>query len=301
MRSPASYRELIASCLRSVYMGEPFTKEPLEEIAISKALSEDVQTAEISASGVQCVVYTPKTTQKKMAAIIYMHGGGFVVGCSEDTDFITRKLCRSNNMVVVSINYRLSPETLFPGALVDCEEVLKFVIRDSEKLSIDPERLYIAGDSAGANLALGLFQQLTNYRSRIKGLILLAPWLDMEVEKYDSYNRLAPDGIVFDAAFIAYARAAYTRFEEWKNPLVSPLYCKLEDLPPTIVLIGTADPLLDQSIAFERKAKLDNCSQIEVHTYAEMPHCFYSFENLYLEEALCFEQISLFISKTIAG
>ncbi|CAM6006254.1 unnamed protein product [Sphagnum balticum] len=301
MRTPASYRELIASCLRSVYMGDPFASGPFVAPKPSRSRSDEVQTSEYINSGIRCVVYRPTKLFDKSPAIIYMHGGGFVVGCSEDTDFITRKLCLSNNMIVISVNYGLSPETIFPGALTDCEEVLKSVVRDSEKLSLDPEQIYIAGDSAGANLALGLFQKVALHQPHIKGLILLAPWLDMEVEQYDSYNRLAPDGIVFDAAFIAYARAAYTRFEEWKNPLVSPLFCKLQDLPSTIVLIGTADPLLDQSLALDQKAKLNNCSQIEVHTYAEMPHCFYSFENLYLEEALCFEQISRFISRTRVG
>lgn len=126
---------------------------------------------------------------------------------------------------------------------------------------------------------------------------MLAPWLDMAVESYESYNHLAPQGIVFDAAFIGYARAAYVGYEEWLNPLVSPIHAPLKDLPPTLVLIGDQDPFIDQVRLFDKRAKEAGISNIKTVTYCGMPHCFYSFPDLYKEEKDGFETISQFLKQ----
>jgi acetyl esterase len=303
-RQPAALRELMAACLRSIYMSDPFTSEEDVLPQPPKILFEEVSVSEITTSGIRCVIYSPKKRIQKLPLMLYMHGGGFVIGCSEDTDYITRMLCHSNQVVVVSVNYRLAPETVFPGALSDCELALDAAIGQSSALGIDPTSVYLAGDSAGANLAAALYyrlqqqQQQRRQQESIKGLILLAPWLDMEVEAYDSYNRLAPTGIVFDAAFLGYARAAYVGFEQWKNPLVSPLFSSLKDMPPTIALIGTEDPFIDQVLKLKHKALDSDCKQIEIEIYPGMPHCFYSFPDLFVEEQDCYQRISAFIRRT---
>jgi acetyl esterase len=299
IRHPVSLRELMAACLRSIYMGDPFTNADEALPALPQILYEEVSVTEVVAAGVRCVIYSPKKTIGTSPLMLYMHGGGFVIGCSEDTDYITRMLCHSNRMVVVSINYRLAPETIFPGAVEDCVQAFEFALGGSSQLGIDPNWLYLGGDSAGANLAIALAQRLRpQYKSSIKGIVLLAPWLDMEVEKYDSYNRLAPRGVVFDAAFIGYARAAYVGFEQWKNPLVSPLFCSLTDLPPTIALIGTEDPFLDQVLELKKQAVQSAWKQLVIEVYQDMPHCFYSFPNLFSAEQACYNRISEFVQRT---
>ncbi|MFA6208805.1 MAG: alpha/beta hydrolase [Candidatus Obscuribacterales bacterium] len=300
IRQPATLRELMASCLRSIYMGDPFSssgaKSDLPEIP--SQLIERVIVTEETIAGVRCAIYTPKDSSKVLPVLFYMHGGGFVIGSSEDTDYTTRNLCHSNQMLVVSINYRLAPETVFPGAVDDCENVLKNVIADHKQFKIDSNSVYLAGDSAGANLALSLLTRLGNARTSIKGLILFAPWLDMAVENYESYNRLAPTGIVFDAAFLGFARAAYVGFENWKNPEVSPILLDFTDLPPAIVIVGSDDPLVDQTLSLKQKALDSDCSHLQFEFYEGMPHCFYSFPSLFKEEEDCFKRVSLFINET---
>lgn len=300
IRHPAALRELMAACLRSAYMGDPFAGGEGYSPNLPEHLLKEVVTAEETISGIRCVIYTPKDASGKLPFMLYMHGGGFVIGSSEDTDYVTRMLCYSNRVVVVSVNYRLAPETVFPGALADCEQVLNSVIAQSAQLGINPNSGYLAGDSAGANLAIALYCRARGHREAVKGLILLAPWLDMNVENYDSFNRLAPSGVVFDSAFLAYARAAYTNFEQWKNPEASPLFSLLTELPPTMVHIGTEDPLIDQSLRLQENALVSGCNQIEIEIYSGMPHCFYSFPNLYKEEQDCYKRISDFIARTLA-
>ncbi|HEY9773801.1 MAG TPA: alpha/beta hydrolase [Planktothrix sp.] len=293
IRRPATLREMMAACLRSVHMGDPFSCDEGGLPPMPQELIDQVMVSDTTIEDVRCAVYRPKVHNSACPLILYMHGGGFVVGCSEDTEYITRKLCHSNQAVVVSVNYRLAPETPYPGALDDCEKVLRAVIDAADKLQIDASSIHFAGDSAGGNLALALGLKLADALP-LKGLILLAPWLDMEMEKYESYNRLAPTGIVFDAAFLAYCRASYVGFSDWKNPLVSPLHASLENLPPTIAFIGTEDSLLDQVLQFKAKA-----AQIEVIVYPGMPHCFYTFPHLFDEEQDCFSRITAFIRSSL--
>jgi acetyl esterase len=299
IRPRPTFRELIASCLRSTHMGDPFSDDGGALPPLPENVMSEVQVREIAVGDIRCLIYSPTANTRKLPLMLYMHGGGFVIGDCEDVDYTARSLCFFNQIVVASVGYRLAPETVFPGQIADCEQVLKSLMSQHAELNIDVSSLYVAGDSAGGNLAAALCHLVHPQQLKIKGLIMLAPWLDMELEAYESYNRLAPTGIVFDAAFLAYARAAYVGFEQWKNPLVSPIHCSFVDMPPTIAFIGTEDPLLDQVLKLKNNALLDGCESLEVQVYSHMPHCFYSFPNLFLEEADCYKRISDFICKTL--
>ena len=285
----------MAACLRNIYMGDPFTLADAVLPELPRQLQDEVVVRELVLSNTRCVIYSP-IANFSASLLLYMHGGGFVVGCSEDTDYIARRLCHSNQLNVVSVNYRLAPESKFPNALDDCEAVLRAILAEQAALKLKVQSIFLGGDSAGGNLAMALYQRVCNQLA-VDGLVLLAPWLDMELEKYDSYNRLAPEGIVFDAAFMGYARGAYVGYEQWSNPLVSPLHFPVEKLPPTIALIGTQDPLLDQVIALKRKGESSGCGQLEVQVFAEMPHCFYSFPGVFTEEEDGFSRIRSFFKK----
>jgi acetyl esterase len=287
--------------LRSVYTGDPFTSDGYR-LQLPAYLKDEVIVREIYFDGIRCLIYSPLGRLNHVPLILYMHGGGFVIGCSEDTDYVTRMLCYSNRAVVISVNYRLAPETMFPGALADCDHVLDLAIAQANDFSVDTNQIFLCGDSAGANLAAALYLHLSpERRASIKGLMLLAPWLDMHVERYDSYNSMAPTGIVFDAPFIGFARAAYAPFNEWNNPLVSPIFGSLRELPSTLVIVGTEDPLLDQTLKLKDLARDQLCDQVAFKIYGGMPHCFYSFPDLFIDEQDCWKQISSFMSEIVGS
>ena len=297
IRKPTTLREIMALCLRHVLMGDPFADTDNATVPIPETkYLEKVDVSEADIAGNRCVIYRPKVLAKEeLPVMFYMHGGGFVTGCSEDTDYTTRRLSLDNNLVVISINYPLAPEAVFPKALDACNDVIKKVCDEKSSWQVDRERVFLCGDSAGGNLAVALAAQLNSFNKPASGLILLAPWLDMEVEKYDSYNLLAPKGIVYDAAFTGYARGAYVTYKDWKNPMASPIHCSPDSLPPTIILVGTDDPILDQSVVFHAKVSGSGIP-VRLLTYEGMPHCFYSFPGLFSEEIECYQQISNFIS-----
>ena len=294
IRRPLTLRDIMAVCLRHIYIGDPFSGEKPLLQPPPKELFDEVTATEVDVDGIRCVLYLPK--RRKPGVMLYMHGGGFVVGCSEDTDYTTRQLCRSNSLAVISINYRLAPEAVFPLAIEDCLKVLSWAKNKGAQYDFDCSRVLLAGDSAGGNLAAAVALRLKQDGVSLAGAILFAPWLDMSVEKYESYNRLAPEGVVFDAAFIGYCRGACLRFEEWNDPLASPQLCDPNDLPPTLIFSGTADPLYDQSARFYEMASNAGCEHIQLVSYSGMPHCFYTFPNVFTEEADCYGRISTFIN-----
>jgi acetyl esterase len=125
--------------------------------------------------------------------ILYFHGGGFMVGRSEHTEFLTRKLAAMNNTIVVSVNYRLAPEFQFSVGLGDCVEAYRWIRQHGEELGGDPKRVAVGGDSSGGN-----FSGVMPLRAAAEGLslpdavVMLGPVLDLQFEKYDSFNDLAP-------------------------------------------------------------------------------------------------------------
>lgn len=307
IRKPVAMRDIVALCLRHVLMGDPFADSFADAPGAAAAppdarYLQDVHVLQMEIAAVKCAVYKPTQVDELSSPVMfYMHGGGFVTGSSDDTDYTTRRLCLDCNMVVVSINYPLAPEVVFPGALDACLSVANEVYKNlSDELKVDATRIYLCGDSAGGNLAAAMAQKQAESGKPAEALILLAPWLDMQVEKYDSYNKLAPKGIVYDAAFIGYARGAYVRYEDWTNPLASPIHAPPDILPPTLVLVGTGDPVLDQCRAFadaRQKARQNAKPPVELVEYAGMPHCFYAFPGLFAEEEDCYRRIAGFIKE----
>ena len=97
-------------------------------------------------------VFRPSDAQD-LPVLVWIHGGGWVFGTLDSTEFPGRDIANTANCVVVSVDYRLAPETPFPGAFDDCLAVTNWVYNNAETLGIDPSRIAIGGDSAGGNIA----------------------------------------------------------------------------------------------------------------------------------------------------
>src|SRR3712207_3328606 len=102
---------------------------------------------------IRCEVFRPDGAPSGLPTMMYFHGGGFMVGRSEDTEFLTRKLCVQNDVVVVSVNYRLAPEWPFPTGLDDCLAAYRWVMEQGDTLGADTGRMVFAGGSSGSNFA----------------------------------------------------------------------------------------------------------------------------------------------------
>ena len=131
------------------------------------------------APDVPVYVYRPDGVQQPTAALLYIHGGGFMIGSARSAHAICAGLADDLGIVVANVDYRLAPEVPFPGALDDCYAALKWMKQQAASLHIDPERIAVMGESAGGGLAAAL-AQLAHDRGEIKPVfqLLAYPMLD---------------------------------------------------------------------------------------------------------------------------
>src|SRR5262249_6809371 len=134
--------------------------DPAELPKSAAELYPDILVSEVAVPSpvgrVRCQVFSPPVSRGLRPMMLYLHGGGFTVGQSEDTAYITSRIAAENAMVVVSANYGLPPEGRSPAGLEDCLAVLQWMRSSGASLGGDGKRIAVGGDSAGGNFAAAL-------------------------------------------------------------------------------------------------------------------------------------------------
>lgn len=198
----------------------------------------------------------PENYNDILPVIIYLHGGGWVMGDSETHDMLIRKLSVCTNSVVVFVNYSRSPEAVYPQAVNEIYGVLKFLYQNADKFNIDSDRIAIAGDSAGGNLATVVaLKTLKEGGPQILLQALLYPVTDANMDS-DSYKEFK-DGPWLTKKAMEYFWNAYLPDKSYKNDMyVSPLRACVENLaglPPALIITAENDVLRDEGEAYARK------------------------------------------------
>ena len=219
-------------------------------------------------------IYTPNG-EGPFPALVYYHGGGWVIGNLETVDVPCRLLANRANCVVVSVDYRLAPEHKFPAAADDSYAAAKWVVENADSIQVDAESVAIGGDSAGGNLAA-----VVALMARDKGEISLAyQMLVYPVTNHsyatESYTENA-DGYLLTKDSMVWFWNHYLRNEEdGKNPYASPLQAEdLSGLPPALVLTGEFDPLRDEGEAYAERLR-EAGVQVEAKRYDGMIHGYF--------------------------
>lgn len=174
-------------------------------------------------------------------ALVYFHGGGFVVGDLDSHAAFQRRVCREADVVVVAVDYRLAPEHPFPAAIDDCVAATRAVLAKAAELGIDPARVAVSGDSAGGNLALNVAQVVPELRAQL----VLYPTTDVDLETH-SKRRFAV-GYGLDRTTVDWFTAHYLGRSPHDDPRASPLLSTtLARCPRTIVVLAGFDVLRDE-------------------------------------------------------
>ena len=212
------------------------------------------QTREMDVSGVRLRLHRP-TMERGLPVMLYVHGGGWVLFSLDTHDRLMREYAARAGIAVLGIDYSLSPEAKFPVALGEVKTVLDWLEANAASLGLDPSRILIGGDSAGANLAVAACLKRRDRGARkLAGMMLSYGAFDPAVTaSYDLYS--GPEYMLqaqeMDAFWAAYTQTP----EQLSDPLVAPLRADLHDLPPTFLAIAECDILADSNRAFAAKLR----------------------------------------------
>jgi acetyl esterase len=221
---------------------------PARPVADDDPVSSKDETTE---GGVTLRVYRDAGTAPFSPVVVFMHGGGWVLGDLDMHDHVCRKLARGTGLGVVSVDYRLAPEHPFPAATTDCEEALDWVVAHADDLGADVSRIIALGSSAGANLAAALaLQERATGRNRLALQVLAYPVTDSS-QSSTSYLENAT-GNFLTARQMAWFWDCYVPdAAERTNPLASPLHAEnLEGVARAIVLTAEYDVLRDEGESY---------------------------------------------------
>ena len=210
-------------------------------------------------------VITPREGQAR-AAYLDIHGGGFYLGSAARSDSRNAVLAEALGIAVVSIDYRLAPEHPWPAAPDDCETAALWLLEYAEAVFGTP-RLMIGGASAGANLAM-----TTLLRLRDRGRVRPFAGAVLQFGAYDLSGR-SPSGRMYAGEWFIKAYAGHVA--DRTNPDVSPLYGDLRGLPPTLLIVGTLDILLEDNLAMAARLSAAG-NEVDLRVFPESPHGFTS-------------------------
>ena len=206
---------------------------------------------------------------------VYFHGGGWVIGSIESHDAACRELASRAGCAVVSVEYRLSPETPFPGPLDDCVAATEWVAAHGAELGVDGSRLVVAGDSAGGNLAAAVtLVARERGRPSIAGQLLVYPATDHGYGTQSSIDNAEGYLLTMDAMHWFTGHYLAGDLEKVADPLASPLRASDHaGLPPAHVITAEFDPLRDEGEAYAAKLEAAGVPTT-VHRYDGQIHGF---------------------------
>jgi len=224
-------------------------------------------------------VYRPDAGRPHPVVVFY-HGGGWVRGGVDTHDPLCRRLTRTGEMMVVSVDYRRAPEHQFPAALEDAYAAAEWVAENAPSMHGDPERLAVAGDSAGGNLAAAVIQMA---RARdgpaIDGQVLLYPITDHAFDT-PSYQANGDSGFLTRERMVWFWEQYLPEELHSRNPYASPLRARrFADLPPALVVTCGFDPLRDEGRAYAERLDEAGVPTTAID-YERMCHAFLNFPEL---------------------
>ncbi|MEU9244789.1 alpha/beta hydrolase [Streptomyces sp. NPDC048385] len=215
--------------------------------------------------GIAARLYRPADVRRPSAALVYFHGGGWVLGDLRTSDAVARFLARHASLTVIAVDYRLAPENPFPAAVDDALAAFAHVVEHAEEYGVDPAAVGVGGESAGGNLAAVVALE-TARRAREAGSsaaatpvpamqLLLMPVTDLS-RKHRSYE-LFGTGLFLTEAQMDWYKAHYLPDPELAtDPRVSPLLAEdVHDVAPAYVVVAGFDVLRDEGEAYAHKLR----------------------------------------------
>lgn len=228
------------------------------------------------AGAIPARLYDPRESRDPGPAIVYFHGGGFVVGDLDSHDPICREIAQEMDLPLIAVDYRLAPENPWPAAPADCEAAARWIAGSPDALGRSITGLVLAGDSAGGTLSAVTAIALRDQQAAVP---LLAQWLiypaiDLENSaSYTSYQHFSEGFLLSHDAMTWFNDCYQADMSHWR---ASPLRADLAGLPPTLIVTAGLDPLRDQGRTYAAALTEAGVETI----YLEAPGIIHGFVNL---------------------
>ena len=232
-------------------------------------------------------LYMPKIARSKSPGLlVYFHGGGHVFGSLFTHDGHARGLCFNGGCAVLSIDYRMAPEHVFPAAVEDSYQSVVWAHENAEKLGCDPNKIAVGGDSAGGNLAAVVsLMARDNNGPKICYQVLIYPLVDYRC-KGESYKKFGEGYGILEADLMRWFQRLYLgkdpkKYEDWR---ASPLLAKSHaELPPALFIVAGCDVLRDEARNYA-SALISSGVSVEYIEYPGVLHGFFGLTQM-IDEA----------------
>jgi acetyl esterase len=219
-----------------------------------------------------CRVYRPHT-DRPLPTLVYFHGGGWVWSSIDTHDRLAREYAAAGEVAVVSVDYALSPEAKFPQALEECAAVARYVAEHGAAWGLDPSVLFVGGDSAGGNLALGTALLLRDTGGpALRGILAVYPVCDSGLDTA-SYQEFATGYGLSHERMSFYWNVYVPHAADRHHPLAAPLRADLSGLPPVLVQLAELDVLRSEGEALAAKLEAAGV-KVDAEIFAGVVHGF---------------------------
>ena len=228
--------------------------------------------AGVTAAAISLRLYRP--AEGVLPALVYFHGGGWVVGDLDTHDVVCRQIAMQAHAVVIAVDYRLAPEHPFPAAVEDAWSATTWIAAHAAELGIDPKRIAVGGDSAGGGLtAVVALMARDSSKLRLTLQVLVYPVTDLRAESA-SYSKYAEGYFLTRAAmqwYIAQYAPTPRAIEDWRaSPLRAPW---VHGVAPALIIAAELDPVCDEGEAYGRRLQGARVP-VEYHRLDGMIHGF---------------------------
>jgi acetyl esterase len=227
-------------------------------------------------------LYSPPGQKTALPIVVYFHGGGFVLASNDTYDATPRSLAAQTGAIFVSVEYRKAPESKFPAAHEDAFAAYKWVLGHAGTFGGDPRNVAVAGESAGANLALNVAIRARDEKIQMpvhELLVYPVASNNLNSESYKDYAAAKP----LNKPMMEWFVKQYTRTpEDAKDPRINLVSANLKGLNPATVITAQIDPLLDDGKALVEKLKSDGV-KVEYKNYPGVTHEFFGMASVVKE------------------
>lgn len=228
--------------------------------------------------------------------ILYLHGGGYVIGSMKSHRSIASQLAIAGACRVLMIDYRLAPEHKFPAAVEDSVKAYRWLLSEG----YEPGEIAIAGDSAGGGLTAATLVALRDSGDPMPAAaMMLSPWTDLEVLG-ESCKRVGWRDPMVSAPALKKWAAMYLGEKDARDPLASPIYADLKGLPPLSIHVGTCEILLDDARRLAERARQDGVS-VDLFECEGMFHVYQFFSPIVPESKESIQRIGKFFRDKVTA